>query len=105
MKLNDPFGRVSNRNQRSYQSLRDRLLQEGILDTPAARSFVHNMTITAVKLLLLLFGVSLTLAVFFPQFHIVLIALNALALLWVGVTYFQTRMHLHRYLREECRGD
>jgi len=32
----------------------------------------------------------------------VLIALNALALLWVGVVYFQARMHLKRYLREEC---
>ena len=102
MKLNDPFGRVSNRNQRNYQSLRDRLHQEGIRDASAVSTFTRNMTGTAVKLLLILFGVSLLAAAFLPQFRVVLIALNALALLWVGVVYFQARMHLKRYLREEC---
>lgn len=102
MKLNDPFGRVSNRNQRNYQSLRDRLHQEGIQDTEAVAAFTRNVTGTAVKLLLLLFGISLALAVFFPQFRAVLIALNLLVLLWVCAVYFQTRMHLKRYLREEC---
>ena len=65
-------------------------------------TFTRNMTGTAVKLLLILFGVSLLVAVFLPQSRVILIALNALVLLWVGVVYFQTRMHLKRYLREEC---
>ncbi len=99
MKLNDPFGRVSNRNQRNYQSLWDRLHREGIRDAGAVSTFTRNMTGTTVKLLLILFGVSLLVAVFLPQFRVVL---NALVLLWVGVVYFQAHMHLKRYLREEC---
>lgn len=102
MKLNDPFGRVSNRNRRNYASLRDRLHQEGIRDIAAVRGFTENMTATAVKLLLLLFGIPLILAVFFPQFRGALLALGILILLWVSVVYLQTRMHLKRYIREEC---
>jgi len=65
-------------------------------------TFTRNMTGTAVKLLLILFGVSLLVAVFLPQSRVILIALNALVLLWVGVVCFQTRMPLKRYLREAC---
>ena len=42
------------------------------------------------------------LALFFPSFRIALLVLNILALLWALAAYFKTRMHLKRYLREEC---
>ena len=102
MKLNDPFGRLSNRNQRNCQSPAGQRASGGYPDASAVSTSTRNMTGTAVKLLLILFGVSILVAVFLPQFRVVLIALNAPVLLWVGVIYFQTRIHLKRYLREEC---
>ena len=102
MKLNDPFGRVANRNRRNYGALRDRLLEEGIRDSGAVRRFTANMTATALKLLLPVFAISLALMVFFPQLLAGLLALTVLIVLWVAAVYFQTRMHLKRYLREEC---
>ena len=77
MKLNDPFGRVSNRNQRNCHSLGDRLHQEGTPDARAIDTFTCNITETAVKPLLILFGISLLAAAFPPQFRVALIGLNA----------------------------
>lgn len=102
MKLNDPFGRVSSRNEAGYRSLRDRLRQEGIQDKQAVGIVTANMTASLVKTLALLFGLSMVLALFFPLFRNALLGVNILALLWASAAYFKTRMHLKRYLREEC---
>lgn len=102
MKLNDPFGRVSRRNEASYRSLRDRLQQEGIRDSQALRRVTANMTATIVKSLVLLFGLSVALGLFFPPLRIALFGIYVLVLLWVAVVYLKTRVHLNRYLQEEC---
>ena len=102
MKLNDPFGRVSKRNQHNYQMLRERLLQAGVRDSGGVSLFIRNMSIAAAKLWLFFCGACLVLAVFLPQLQTVLLALNILVLLWLAAVYFKTRMHLKRYLREEC---
>lgn len=102
MKLNDPFGRVSKKNQRNYQSLRDRLRQEEIRDPAAIARFTTNMTGTAARLAMIIFGASMALAVFFPELLATLLTLDALVLLWIAVGYIQTRLHLKRYIREEC---
>jgi hypothetical protein len=104
LKLNDPFGRVSKKNRRNYQALQDRLRQEGIRDEAAIARFTANMSATALKLAMIVCGLSLMLAVVFPHFLAALLGLDVLLLLWIGVGYFQTRMHLKRYAREECSG-
>ena len=102
MKLNDPFGRVASRNEETYRMLRQRLQQADIHDAAGVRLFTRNMAVTAVTLWLFFCGVCLGLAVFFPQLGPFLVILNVLVLLWAAVVYFKTRMHLKRYLREEC---
>ena len=102
MKLNDPFGRVSSRNEASYQSLRDRLQQEGIRDDDAVRRVTTRMTATVVKALGVLIGVSVALIILFPPLRITLLGIDILIVLWVAVVYLKTRMHLNRYLLEEC---
>ncbi len=103
LKLNDPFGRVSSRNEASYRSLRDRLQQEGIRDSAAVSKVTAKMTATMVKSLALLFGLSMVLALFFPTLLIALLGINILILLWVSAVYLKTRLHLKRYLYEVCR--
>jgi hypothetical protein len=103
LKLNDPFGRVSKKNRRNYESLRDRLLQEGICDPAAIARFTTNMTTTAARLAVIILGASIVLAVIFPKLLATLLALDSLILLWIAVGYFQTRLHLKRYAREECK--
>jgi len=102
LKLNDPFGRVSSRNEASYQSLRDRLQQEGIRDDEAVRRVTTRMTATVVKGLGVLIGVSVALIILFPPLRITLLGIDILIVLWVSVVYLKTRMHLNRYLLEEC---
>ena len=104
MKLNDPFGRVSKKNLRNYQSLRDRLRREDIRDPAAIARFTANMTGTAVRLAMIVLGVSMALAIFFPKLFATLLALDVMVLLWISVGYIQTRMHLKRYIREECNN-
>ena len=60
------------------------------------------MSVTAAKLWLFFCALCLGLAIFLPQLQTILLVLNVLVLLWLGVAYFKTRMHLNRYLREEC---
>mgnify|MGYP001550160592 CR=1 FL=1 len=105
MKLNDPFGRVSNRNQQNYRMLRERLQQAGVRDAAGVSVFIRNMSVTAAKVWLIFCAVCIGLAVFLPQLQTVLLAINVLVLLWLAVVYFKTRMHLNRYLREECGED
>jgi len=102
LKLNDPFRRVSDRNEAGYRTLRDRLRQEGIQDREAVGNATANMTATLVKSLALLFGLSMVVALFFPSFRIALLGINILVLLWASAAYLKTRMHLKRYLRDEC---
>jgi len=104
LKLNDPFGRVSKRNQRDYASLRDRFRQEGIRDAQGVKRIAENMTATAVRVVLLVLGISIAAALFFPQALAILVALNVLILLWGLSVYLKTRLHLKRYVREECDG-
>lgn len=102
MKLNDPFGRVSKNNRRDYHSLRDRLRHEGIHDAAAIAAFAANMNGTALKLTMTVGGLSLALALLFPRYIMALLLLDAMLFLWIMVGYFQARMHLKRYAREEC---
>ena len=105
MKLNDPFGRVSKQNQQNYRMLHERLQQAGVRDAAGVRAFIRKMTVAAAKLWLFFCALCLGLAIFLPQLHTILLVLNVLILLWLAVVYFKTRMHLKRYLREECGED
>lgn len=78
--------------------------QEEIRDPAAIARFTANMTGTAVRLAMIVFGASAVLVLFFPGLLATLLAVDVLVLLWIAVGYIQTRMHLKRYIREECNN-
>lgn len=102
MNLNDPFARVARRSQRDYQAMCDRLREEGIQDAEAVAKFAGNMSRLALRLTVIILGLSLLLVLVFPHLQGIFVALGMLALLWISVSYFRTRMHLKKYRQEEC---
>ena len=104
MKLNDPFGRVSRREQERYRMLEQRLRDEGILDTGALNRFAHRLAVTILKLTGAVLVASAALALVFPGSSSLIVMLDILLLLWLAAGYFKTRIYLKRYRRENL-GD
>ncbi len=103
MKLNDPFGRVNRRQHSAYLVLRDRLLSQGVLDTAAAAGIATHMSRTALWLVLATVLVGSVIALVIPGLSGVSVVLGILMLAWIGVHFFQARMHLKRYVLQECQ--
>lgn len=103
MKLNDPFGRVNRRQHSAYLALRDRLRAQGVRDTDAVAGIATHMSRTALWLVLatVLLGAMTTLVI--PALAGVTLVLGILALIWIGMNFFQARMHLKRYVLQECQ--
>ena len=100
VKLNDPFGRVSRREQHRYKILEQRLRDEGVLDADSLQRFTRGATATILKLSAMILVLSATLALVFPGLRSLLLVLDVLLLLWLSAGYLQTRLYLKRYRRE-----
>ena len=99
MSLNDPFGRVSRRQNDAYRRLRDQLRQQGIVTPPAVRQAQHRLRQTSLRLLAIIIAAAALGGVLFPDLRAVIAVTIALVLLWLGSSYLQTRTHLNTYLR------
>ncbi len=103
MNLNDPFQRVSRKRQRTYAALRDSLLKQGVHDYDAALVVSNAMSRNAAVLSAILLVATVISVVLFPHAAGIVLILALLAAIWIGTTFFQARMHLKRYMLEECR--
>lgn len=101
MKLNDPFGRVGRRHSQGYADFRRQLQERGLRDAEALAGLAASMRRSAFAwaALTLLSG---TLAMLlFPAMSAIIGVGVILALLWLGSSWWQARMHLRRYRIEE----
>ncbi len=102
MKLNDPFHRVDRKRQQNYHAFRDRLVQQGIRDRDSALAVAQSMSRNALVLAALLLLVTLVAALLLPQAVGIVLSCAILGGLWIGTIFFQARMHLKRYMLEQC---
>ena len=103
MNLNDPFQRVGRKRQRTYEALRDNLLQQGVRDYDAALMVSNAMSRNATVMSGVVLFATVVLVLIFPNAAGVVFVFALLAAIWIGATFFQARMHLKRYMLEECR--
>ena len=100
VQLNDPFGRVSRRQQQAYAMFRDQLRQQGV-DTPLkvrlARTKLGDTALQMTLVVCVLFG---GMAVFFPALQGMAVVVACLVLVWLASSFLQTRAHLNNYLNE-----
>lgn len=102
MKINDPFGRVNRRQHSAYLVLRDRLRAQGVQDATAAAGVARHMSRTAMWLVLATVLIGAMIAFAIPGLSGIVTVLGTLLLAWIGVHFFQARMHLKRYVLHEC---
>ena len=104
MKLDDPFGRLAARDQRGYDSLRDKLRQAGVNSTGAAEDIMERtrrnvLTFAAMAL----FGAVL-IYLLFPQMAPIAIALAIFLLVNAGSALIRGRRYIKRFIDEELTG-
>jgi hypothetical protein len=104
VKLSDPFGRVSRRDQQRYLSLEQRLREQGVCDDAALRQFTRRMTRTMALLVTGILAVAAALALAFPASRGLVSLLGVLVFVWLAAGYAQTRLYLKRYRREQLGG-
>ena len=103
MNLNDPFGRIAQRRENDYATMREALRASGV-DTPeAARALLgqirHRALVYTVTVLLAT-GVLLLL---FPAAIGVTVSCAVVLLLWIVSTTVHGRRHVERYAAELAR--
>lgn len=101
MKLNDPFNRVSKRQNGVYDSLRKQWDAQGVVDRKVAIRIGHDMRKTALQLTAAVVAPGLILGWLFPEARGLLLMLGVLILLWMVSNYLLASMHLRRYINEE----
>ncbi len=102
MNLNDPFGRLQQRDSAGYAALRDKLAAAGIDSAAAARQVMADtrrnvLTFSAVVVLsaLLLLGL-------LPKLAPITLSLALLLLVVAGNALIKGRRYLQRFIAEEC---
>lgn len=101
MNMNDPFGRMSQRDENQYASLKNTFREAGI-DTPAAakssqQDLLKRTGLTALAILLFMAAVALM----SPAYRAIAIVLGAVFLLWLGTTTLRGVKMIRRYIAEE----
>lgn len=105
MNLNDPFGRVEQKQQNSYASLK-RSLQEAGVSTPAeGESVLSGMLRRAGVIALLVVLITAVVWLLFPQWLAATLVLGAIILLWLLVTTLNGYSLVRRYIRDELSSE
>ncbi|AKH19241.1 hypothetical protein [Sedimenticola thiotaurini] len=105
MNLNDPFGRVEQKQQRSYESLR-RSLQEAGVSTPAQGDAVlKGMLRRAAVVTLLVVLITVVVAFLFPKLMAAVLVLAVIILFWLLVTTLNGYSLVRRYIQDELSKD
>jgi len=99
--MNDPFGRVQQKQQRSYDSLRRSLIEAGVGTRAAAESVLKNMLQRAVVITLLVMLVTAALVLFLPQMRAAVLILAFIVLFWLLVTTLNGYSFVRRYIKED----
>lgn len=104
MKLNDPFGRLQQKQQNQYESLRATLREAGIDSADEARRYMSNMRTNTLVVAGLVLGVTLLVALFFPQYLAISLVFGIVILLWLASVMFNGYRFIKRYIDEELSG-
>jgi len=104
MKFSDPFGRLENRHQRGYVSMRD-LLRNGGINTPeAALAIIRHSKERAQKFIAVAVAVSLLAALLWPEGIAVTLCLVLFFAVWVITSALNGQRYIRRYIDEELNS-
>lgn len=101
MKMNDPFGRVTQRQEGQYASLKETLIRTGVDNEETAKLCLKSMLVTAARFVSVIAVVSIVAIIFLPKMKPITLTVAGLALLWVVTSSLNGRRFVKRYMKEE----
>lgn len=101
MKLNDPFGRVQNKQQQSYDSLRRSLIEAGVDSRAAAQSVFNSLLRRALVVALLVALLTASVWLWLPQMGAAALVLAFVVLFWLLSTTLNGCSLVRRFMRDE----
>ncbi len=101
MKFNDPFGRVKNRHQLGYESMRDAMRNSGI-DTPdEAWKTIRQSKKRALKYMSIGMAVLLMVTWVLPKLMPVTLSLALFLVFWIASSTLNGQRYIQRYIDDE----
>lgn len=104
MKLNDPFGRMENRHQRGYESMRDALRNNGITSPDAAWEIVSESKKRARHYIAIGVVVLLLLSLLIPKATPITLTLGVFLIVFITVSTNNGKRYIERYVKEELES-
>ncbi|SHO49667.1 hypothetical protein [Desulfopila aestuarii] len=101
MKLNDPFGRMANRHQRGYESMRDTMHSCGIKTPDAAWEIIRQSKKRAKICIGLAIAVLVLVSLLWPEGAAVTLSLVLFFIVWVATSALNGQRYIRRYIDEE----
>lgn len=105
MNINDPFGRIQDKHQRNYESLRLSLKKAGLNNRADAQALLEKIRWRGIWGLAITIPVTLLLALALPELRLFVVACGALLVFWLSKTSLNGRDYVKRYIREELAED
>ena len=104
MKFNDPFGRLENRHQLGYESMRDTMRNNGI-DTPdEAWETIRQSKKRALKCISIGTAVLLLVTWVLPKLMPVTLSLALFLVVWIASSTINGQRYIQRYIDDELES-
>lgn len=101
MTLKDPFGRLQQKQQSQYESLRAALQEAGVDNRDEAIRYLSNMRRNGLLMMVLVVGVAILLSTLFPGLAGIILVFAALLLIWVFSMLLNGHRFVKRFIAEE----
>lgn len=101
MNLNDPFNRLSRRQQSEYATFQKSLRESPISSLAEANALLKNIWKRTWVIAAMIAGLAIVVSLFLPELKIIIITFGVLAILWLLTTTFKGQRLMRRYIAEE----
>lgn len=100
MNLNDPFSRLSKKQQNEYLTLRQSLKDSSVIHVEDAQVLLNNIYNRAKIYTIAVVAIALIMVFFMPQLKAMVIVFSLLILLWIFATTLKGHRYIKRYISE-----
>ena len=104
MKFNDPFGRIENRHQLGYESMRDTMRNGGIDTADKAWEIIRQSKKRALKYMSMGMAVLLLVTLVLPKLMPVTFSLALFLVVWIASSTRNGLRYIKRYIDDELES-
>ena len=101
MNISDPFGRMQDKHQRNYESLRLSLKKAGLSNRADAEALLVKLRWRGIWGLAFIALVTLILTLTVPELRLFILACGILLGFWLSKTSINSQEYIKRYIRTE----